>query len=230
MHPPFLDHLFADGSPAADAAVQRLAESACTVHVNRNDHVYGQGTPNEGIHLVAHGAIVLEWSRPSGSALGFRLALAGDHFGARSFCAGQAHAASARAVREAMVMLLPRDELTRALAEVPGLWRILAREVARDSGPQLVKVMHDPRIAARKRLAHLLAHLDERLADRVTPVVGHPDSPLRQRDLAHLLDVTDETISRSLSALVEAGLLQPDRDGTRIPDPAALDAFAESER
>ena len=229
MSHPLIDQLLTDAEGAARTAVDRLTEYAVPVHANRNDLLYEQGTMNNGLFLVAHGAVVLEWKRPSGTVLGFRLALAGDNFGARSFCADQPHAASARAVRETMTLRIPAEVLASVLRDVPGLWRTLARVVARDAGPRLAKVLRDPRTPARQRLAYLLAYLQDRLADHVTPVVGHPDSPLRQRDLAHLLDVTDETLSRSVSGLARDGLIRPAADGIRIPDSAALRTVFEAE-
>lgn len=230
MSHPLFDQFLADADEAARAVVDRLADRAVTVHASRNGLLYEQGDANDGIHLVAHGAVVLEWQRPNGSPLGFRLALAGDNFGARSFCAGQPHAATARAVRETMVLRIPATVLTSVLRELPALWRTLARVVARDAGPQLAKVLRDPRTPARLRLAYLLAYLDERLAGWVTPVVGHPDSPLRQRDVAHLLDVTDETVSRSVTALARDGLVRAGADGLRVPDAAALRAAFDTDR
>lgn len=74
MTHPLLDPLLADTDETARAAVDRLDDHAVALHVSRNDLLYEQGAANDGISLVAHGAVVLEWKRPSGFAVGSRLA------------------------------------------------------------------------------------------------------------------------------------------------------------
>ncbi len=219
------DELLAGADAGAGPVIDRLAASASTVRARRNELIYEQGDPNEGIHLVAHGAVLLEWHRRNGVAVAFRLAVGGDNFGARSFCADEQHAAKARALREALVLHVPRPALLTALRQAPSLWRPLARVVARDVGPQLTKVLRNPHTPARARLAYLLAYLESRLPGRVAQPVGHPDSPLRQRDLAHLLDVTDETISRAVTALEGDGLIRHEAGtgGLEIPDSDRLE-------
>lgn len=216
----FLDELLADVGEDAAPVLDRLAPQASMVRAQRNEVLYSQGDPPEGIFVVAHGAALLEWSRLNGIVVGFRLAVAGDNFGARSFCANEPRSASARAVRDTLAVILPRPGLEEALAAEPLLWRPLARIVARDAGPHLSKIVRNARIPVRARLAYLLDYLDDRLADQVVAPVGHPDSPLKQRDLAHLLDVTDETVSRGLHSLERNGLITTE-DATgaiTIPD------------
>ncbi len=212
MQSRFLDDLLADVGEDAAPVLDRLAPRASMIRAQRNDVLYSQGDPPEGILVIAHGAALLEWSRLSGIVVGFRLAVAGDNFGARSFCANEPRSASARAVRDTLAVILPRSALEEALNTEPRLWRPLARIVARDAGPHLSKIVRNARIPMRARLSYLLYYLEERLADQVVTPVGHPDSPLKQRDLAHLLDIADETVSRGLHALEHEGLITTDPD------------------
>lgn len=41
-------------------------------------------------------------------------------------------------------------------------------------------------------------------------LAGDPDSPLKQRHLAQLLDVAEETLARTINALEEDGLIRAD--------------------
>lgn len=220
MQTRFLDDLLADVGEDAAPVIDRLAPRASMVRAQRNDVLYSQGDPPDGIFVIAHGAALLEWSRLSGIVVGFRLAVAGDNFGARSFCADEARSANARAVRDTLAVILPRSALEEALNSEPRLWRPLARIVARDAGPRLSKIVRNARIPMRARLAYLLDYLEERLAGQIATPVGHHDSPLKQRDLAHLLDVADETVSRGLHSLEGEGLITTDSDtgGITIAD------------
>lgn len=215
-----LDMVADETAPIIDA----VAERAEVIRSARNRLIYTQGSPADGIYLIAHGAALLEWNRSNGSVVGFRVAVAGDNFGARSFCAAEAHSASARAVRETLALRLPASALSEVLTREPRFWRSLARVVARDAGPWLAKVIRNFRIPVRARLAYLLAYLDHRLDRSVVSPVGHPDSPLRQRDLAHLLDVTDETVSRTIHALRDEDLIRTDpaTEAVIIPDHETL--------
>ncbi len=215
-----LDELLAEAGEEAAGVVDEVATRARLVRAQRNDVLYEQGDPPQSVFVVAHGAVLLEWARRTGTVVGFRLAVAGDNFGVRSFCADEPRAASARAVRETLAVVVPTEALQRALGREPRFWRSLARIVARDAGPQLSKIVRNGRIPVRARLAYLLDHLDDRLAEQVASPIGHPDSPLKQRDLAHLLDITDETVSRALHALDEEGLVatDPSTGAIRVPD------------
>lgn len=204
----FFDELAADIGTDGAAVIDALAARAGTVRRQRNEAFHQQGEASSGVHIVAHGAVLLEWRRRNGVAIAFRLAVAGDSFGARSFCADEPHSATARALRDTLAVHVSVAELQEALRQEPRLWQSLARMVARDAGPQLAKIIRNARIPARARLAYLLGYLDDRLDQHLSQPVGHPHSPLKQRDLAHLLDVTDETISRTIHALELDGLLR----------------------
>lgn len=227
MRERLLDEMAAAVDPEIKPLVQNARHAAQVVRAERNECFYLQGAAADGLYVVCHGAVLLEWDRTNGSVVGFRLALAGDNFGARSYCASEPHAANARALRETLVVHLASATLDTMLTAQPILWRALACTVARDSGPRLAKIIRNARIPVTARLAYLLYYLDDLLLRRSVTPLGHPDSPLRQRHMAHLLDVNEETISRSLNTLKKQKLIavDPDSEAITIPDHDALAAL-----
>jgi CRP-like cAMP-binding protein len=225
MRQRFFDELAADVGADAEPLIQGLAERTVTVRRKRQQTFHLQNGDSDGIRIVGHGAVMLEWRRRNGFPMAFRLALAGDHFGARSFCADEPHSTTARALRDTLVLHIGAADLKDALRQAPRLWAGLARMVARDAGPELAKILRSARIPVRARLAWLLSYLDDRLDRRLSNPGSGSGSPLKQRDLAYLLDVTDETISRSLHALENDELLciHNGNGGLRITDRAALE-------
>ncbi len=210
----FLDGLRAEAGEEARALVDGLAGQFVKARARRNESFYEQGDPVDGLYIVSHGAVIMEWTHANGNAVAFRLAMAGDTFGLRSLCAQEPRSTSARAAGETLAMFLPLEPLEQTLRAEPRLWRQLARMVGRDSGPRLSKLLHNARIPALARLAYVLEHLCRRYPE--CDGSGRLHLPLRQRDLAFLLNVAEETLSRALHALTVRGALVHDDQGHAI--------------
>ena len=210
VHMKFLDGLRADAGEEVRPLIDGLAERFVKARARRNESFYEQGDPVDGLYIVSHGAVIMEWTHANGNSVAFRLATAGDTFGLRSLCAQEPRSTSARAASETLAMFLPLGPLEEALRVEPRLWRYLARMVGRDSGPRLSKMLHNARIPAAARLAYVLEHLCRRCPE--CDGSGRLRLPLRQRDLAFLLNVAEETLSRALHALTARGAVVHDAE------------------
>ena len=184
-----------------------LDVGSITEHHRQNAVIYRQGSKPDGIYIVGHGCVLLEWTAPNGYVAAFRLASNGDCFGHRSFCGDEPRSTVARSVTPSMTLHVPAAILDEAMAEDPGLIRALARLLAQDAGPKISKVARNGRTPVRTRLAYVLTELAQRLQTSENDEGEYFEFPLTQKDLSNLLDVSQETISRSLHEFEEQNLL-----------------------
>jgi CRP-like cAMP-binding protein len=120
----------------------------------------------DGIHIIASGCVILEWISAGGDVLGYRVATGGDYVGHRSYFAEEPRSATARTVTETGTIFLARATLRQAIEADPRICCHFAREVGRDSGLQLSRVVRNHKIPSIARLAFMLDHLTRKLGRR----------------------------------------------------------------
>lgn len=208
-----------DPAPAASAdlplSVWRLAQDGVLLR---------EGSAGQTLYVVRSGSLKCQKTLEDGYEQVLALALAGDLLGFESLH-GARRPCSAIALEDCTVYALPTTELRDLAQRAPaldaalraGLSRQLAR--ATDTTEIMAAVSSDA------RLARFLLRLSTRMAD-----VGRSPRRLRlrlgRRDIASLLGVAHETVSRSFSTLADAGLLRVDNREVELLDLDALRARA----
>lgn len=164
----------------------------------RNAEVYGEDEPAEYLYQVISGAVrtyrLLDDGRRQISAF----YLPGDIFGVE---AGEAHLSSAEAVVESRVLVVKRSSvLARAEHEKElsrQLWMLTVRELQRVQQHSLVLIKN-----AEERVAGFLLEMASRSSGGTAI-----DLPMSRQDIADYLGLTIETVSRTLTQLVQSGAI-----------------------
>jgi CRP-like cAMP-binding protein len=130
----------------------------------------------------------------------------GEIMGYRSYFAEDRHAATARALTECRVCLVPGRAMNRLLDRNATLGRQFLATLARDPGPPDGLLLRAHHVPARVRLVTLLLILRDRFV-----VTGAEDSvefdlPIGRRDIAALLAMRPETVSRTIKELEDEGI------------------------
>lgn len=164
----------------------------------RNAEVFGEDEPAEYLYQVISGAVrayrLLDDGRRQISAF----YLPGDIFGVE---AGEMHVASAEAIVESRVLVvkrssvLARAELEKELSRQ--LWALTVRELQRVQQHSLVLIKN-----AEERVAGFLLEMASRSSGN-----GAIDLPMSRQDIADYLGLTIETVSRTLTQLVQSGVI-----------------------
>jgi CRP/FNR family transcriptional regulator, anaerobic regulatory protein len=210
-------------APAPSAAlplpVWRLAQDGVLLR---------EGSAGQTLYVVRSGSLKCQKTLEDGYEQVLSLALAGDLIGSESLH-GARRPYSAVALEDCTVYALATNELHDLAQRAPalddalraGLSRQLAR--AADIAEMMAAVSSDV------RLARFLLRLSARMAD-----VGQSPRRLRlrlgRRDIASLLGVAHETVSRSFSTLAEAGILRVANREVELLDLEALHARARTTR
>ena len=205
--------------PGFTVAVWRVRAGAVLLH---------EGAASELIHVVRSGSFKCQQTSEDGYEQVLAFAAPGEVLGFDALCSGR-HPSGAVALEDATVFALPLRELDHWRQQCPALDHALQRALSRQLGRSGAMAEMMAAVAAEVRLARFLVWLSASLAER-------GQSPRRlvlrmsRRDIASLLGVAHETVSRSFTALADWGLLRVDNRQVEILDAAGLRACTRSTR
>ena len=164
------------------------------------EEIFGEGEPAEFVYKVVAGAVRSYKLLADGRRQIGAFHLPGDFFGLESV--GQ-HQLTAEAIVKTKVVLLKRSSLealaVRDVAIAYALWITAAKNLRNAEGHMILL----GRKTALERVATFLLDLDQRLNGG-----GKLDLPMSRRDIADYLGLTLETVSRAMSHLRHAGVLE----------------------
>lgn len=200
-------------------ALRRLEDGSPLAH---------EGAPLQSLYVVRCGSLKCVRTLEDGYEQVTALALPGDVLGFEGLHCGR-HAVTGIALEVSTAYALPLSSLPLLRVQCPELddaWqRALSRRLAHASATADMLAA----VASEVRLARFVLWLSAR-----AEALGWSSRRLRltlcRRDLASLLGVAHETVSRSFTMMAEAGLLKVDNREVEILDYAQLQARARTTR
>jgi CRP-like cAMP-binding protein len=213
------------GLPSESLA--RIAGSALEVRLNRNDSPFRQGDAATHGHIVGWGRIRLDQATPDGQNVVLRYMGAGDMLGTVAVLRGIPYPATPVAVEDSLLLAWSAPRLSEHFAEYPAL----AMNAVRVVGSRLEELQQRLQEVAtqrvERRLAGTLLRLVRQGGRRGEQGVEIPFAMSRQ-DLAELTATTLHTVSRTLSAWEQQGIIAARRSSHLvILQPHRLVAIAE---
>ena len=209
-----------------EESAERFAALFAPLRVGRGELLQLEGERESRFIVVGSGRLKAFSSLAGGHEITVFVLGPGDFFGFLPLLDGEPFPVSVAALDPSEVFVLLREEFERAVRREPEMCLLLLGHVARRLRECLNQVGTLGHQGAVARTAHaLLSLLPERHAPRAA---GEVTLPFSQAELARVLDVTAENLSRALSLLRRRGVLERlGRGRFRIIDTAALQALAE---
>jgi CRP/FNR family transcriptional regulator len=218
---PLAELLAAMGAETPPAAMRTLPELAVPVwRVRAGAALLHEGASPESVHIVRSGSFKCLKTSEDGYEQVLAFSGPGEVLGFEALSRGR-HTCSVVALEDSTVFAVPLRELDgwrqRAPALDHALQFALSRQLARAG--EIAEMM--AAVAAETRLARFLIWMSACMAER-------GQSPRRlylrmsRRDIASLLGVAHETVSRSFTALAEWGYLRVVNREVEILDAAGL--------
>lgn len=197
----------------------RLAELAVLREYAAGDILFRQGDPCPGIYIVGEGLVRVFKLAPSGKEQVLHLAGPGATFAEAAVIGGFACPAFAQAVEPGAAALIPAEPF---MAFLRGDHQACIDLLAGLAGwlHHVVDLLEDLtlRDAAGRLARHLIQHAGADGAVRL---------PSLRKHLAGQLNLTPETLSRTLRRLDEDGCIRTERDAIAVLDPQRLSAVAD---
>ncbi len=187
-----------------EEALLPIARVAAYRTLRTGDYLFHQGEPCSAMFLLVTGAIKLVQRSSGRRERVVELVRPGEWFAESAVFCGNGYHASACALSDTQVLGVPAVALGRFLRQRPGLAVALLHRLSRRA-ESAVQQMSDlcTRTAEQRVAAYLLEGYE---GDGCAYNV--PDGPHSRADLASLLAVTPETLSRILQRIRRLGLIE----------------------
>jgi CRP/FNR family transcriptional regulator len=201
-------------------ALVRLQQIAVLKQYAAGTTIFRQGQACPGVFVVGGGLVRIYKSAPNGKEHVLHLVSPGGTFAEVAAIGGFPCPAFAEALEETRCALLPQAAFVRALQDDHGLCLGLLGSMA-GWVKRMVGLVEDIalRDAAGRVARYLLTVADVR--------TGAVELPSLKRHLASHLNLTSETLSRTLRRLADAGMVEDGAAGLVVRDRAGLEALAE---
>jgi len=166
--------------------------------------------PCEAFYVLVSGQVKVMLNSEDGREVILSLIRTGDFFGERSLMDEEPHAASVIAMEDSRLLVLRRDEFRRCIMEMPGVAFGLLRVLLNRLRAADHKIGGLILLDVTGRVANLLLQLaDQHDGHKVV------DPPTHQV-MAQMVGASRETVSRTLRALADGGMIEVDRSELRI--------------
>lgn len=196
-----------------DAETRELLKRALTRHVTPDTVVFHKDDPGDGLYGVLAGTVLIVAESADGKELILNTHGAGEFFGEVALLDGEGRSAAARTREASDLVFLARAEFLAFLGQRPeAMLRIMALLCARlRRATSLVEDSAFLNVAS--RLAKQLIALMDR---------GAPTLRLSQKELAQMLGVSREFVSKQLAIWRDAGIVELGRRHLTVRDERAL--------
>lgn len=205
------------------AALREFKASGPTVHYGAGETVVFEADMAANVYSLTSGLLRLSKLLPDGRRQIAGFLFPGDFLG---ITMEEEHAFTAEAVAPAALCRFPRRQFDAFVAENPALERRLYAVAAHELAAARQQLILLGRKTATERLASFLLML----AGRCRSLRDGDDIrfPMSRSDIADYLGLRIETVSREISALKAARMIQlTSRQSFRIVDPNRLEQLAE---
>jgi CRP/FNR family transcriptional regulator len=205
----------------AQEHLERLDREKVVRLYRRGQTVFEQGDEPAFFHCIYSGCIKLFKMGSHGEEQVIRLLGGGDFMGFRAILAEENYAATAAAVEPSTLCCIPASTFLSLLGECPALslyiMRTLARELRISEDQMLVRTQE----SVRQRTARFLLWAHERLGKAQDP--SRPLAlPVKRNEMAQVIVTSPETLSRTLRAFSEKGVIRLTRTEISITNLALL--------
>lgn len=193
-------------------ALRELAAAGSDRTVPRGTVLFQEADHVGAVYVLDRGAVRIASTTVEGRVVVFRLAGPGETFGLSSVLRGGDRSATACAITDSRVVLVPAGAVLRMLDRNPAAARTCAAYLAARLERERLRLLRAATGDIRVRLADVLRDLGG-THGIVTGAGVLIDVPLRHEDLAGLVGTTRETVTRAMAVLAARGFLR--RVGSR---------------
>jgi len=183
----------------------------------RGQSLFREGLPAHSLYIIHSGRVRVFRTWTNGDEQVLRLLGPGELVGYRPLFANELYGASAEAVEDSMICVVPREVVFERIREDPGIAIELLAKLSVELRLSEDLMMDLIRRPVRERAARLLLGLAHEGAD------GGPPRPIdsgriRRQDLARMIGTTPETFSRILRGLAERRIVDVTRERIVVRD------------
>jgi CRP-like cAMP-binding protein len=187
------------------------------------DRLFSEGSPADEVMIVCQGAAALTFASSTGRPLMLGLSDSGEVLGLSSVLSGSRHQLSAEAVKKTRVARIDRANFLRLLARFPSAAINAGTELSRQVNRSYDKIrLLGPGLSVLQRVAAWLQHAQQ---SHFQAENGF-EIGLTHEQIAQVLGISRESVTRALTYLRRRGVLQTDGMHLHVRDPEYLRSLA----
>ena len=215
-------HARTEWSVLSEAGVKKIDAARRSVQYRPGESIFHQHERSHGVYCLESGHLLLRHFDVFGEQTNFQVVKYGETLGWRSFFAERPHAATAIALTRCDVCFVPGRVINECIAREPALAHAFLKTIALDRGPYEALMLRSPKLPARVRFVYLLLYLRNRCANRTRRGMLVYDLPLQRQDIASMIGIRSETLSRVIHDLEREKLARFKGRQITVPDPEKL--------
>lgn len=208
----------------SDAEMDQVKADMRIRTYTKREVVLHKGAAGDSLLFLLSGQLQVIDVTEDGRAIGLRMLVPGDFFGEIAVINGTMRSASVVALSTVMVAMLPSATALHLFTHSPSvanqMLHFLAAKVQRDSEFRALLSIHN----TAKRIYTFIALLKEKKEDNLEVVENLPT----HQDIANMINTSRETVTRTLLALTQQGIIQKGTHRLIIIDPDALQKLTQA--
>ena len=205
--------------PVAGDSVSVLMSGFARKELPEGQSLYQQGSESNGVFCVSRGLIALRTHHADGSSTLLRLAYPGEIIGLRAFLGNRLHRTEAIALLPSRVCIVAQKGANRIVRANPDVLARLASRCIDEIDRTHSQIIATSTTSNKQRLKDLMLFLMENHGKPVEAGL-RMRLPLSRSDLADLLGVQPETLSRLIGRLERDGFLSITGREVLLPNPS----------
>jgi CRP/FNR family transcriptional regulator len=191
---------------AAEDLAELCMKARCRAY-RPGETIFYEGDPCRGVYFISEGLIGVRKEDPEGDSVLLHLATHGDTLGYRPFLAGDSHRASAEVLKASNICFFDSETMRALLRDNPHLGLEFLGRATRELGTAENRFYEAVRLNLRTRVAHLLLLFRDRYATVEADGRILLDLPISRQDMAAMIGVRAESLSRTIRTLSDEGLI-----------------------
>lgn len=224
--PPFFRQvsLFSDLS---DEELQELESIVQGRTFRKNEVIFHAQEPGSALFLIKRGSVKVSMEDRHGKEVILRILDEGDFFGEMSLLDGEHRSATITALEPCQALVIFRDQFMKFIPKHPKVVMKMLTTVSRRLRQANEKIKRLVFADAYEKVASILLDMVE---DRQIPLDVGTEIPLSltRKELADLVGLSRETLTRVLADFQRAGLVRLERRCIAVISPAKLKREAKS--
>lgn len=222
-------------APLPEEEVNVLSRQVVRQQYGRNELIFSQGDPGDGLYIVTRGHVSISRQNPDGDELILAIYEPGEYLGELALFDEEPRSASAITIEDCEVLFLSRVGFRSFLESHPSAIFTCLEVIVRQLRRCTDLVDEIALLDVRSRLARRLLRLAEQ--GMVETGERSQESPARrergasfritQQQLANMLGATRESVNKHLNSFVDDGMIRLERGHIRILDPERLEACSQ---
>ena len=184
-----------------DDELESIDKCKRMIHCEPGETLFSQGDPGNGVYCIQSGLIGLRRVDVNGNSVLIRLSSAGSTVGYRTFLTRETHVNSAEALTASVLCYIPRPRVEQLLKANPLLGERFLQHFCDDAAETESDYVRSLTMGMKSRFLHLILIFYERFGYRDEDGNAIVELPVKRGELAELVGVRPESISRLIDQL-----------------------------